>query len=117
MFFVSIGKSLPVHCVVEAVCSVAERSKRPAVVETDSYVIIPASTSFEDLVSVALARLGYTRDTAAAATGESEVRGQRGSEVRVLHARGSTVVTSTPCSTCVHVLNLFWNFLIFFNWW
>ncbi|KAJ1528036.1 hypothetical protein ONE63_007957 [Megalurothrips usitatus] len=62
------GKSLPVHCVVEAVCSV-ERSKRPSAVETDSYVIIPAATALDDLVAVALAQLGYARDTAAAATG------------------------------------------------
>ncbi|XP_034248259.1 uncharacterized protein LOC117649500 [Thrips palmi] len=67
------GKSLPVHCVVEAVCSV-ERSKRPAAVETDSYVIIPASTAFDDLVPVALAQLGYARDTAAAATGSVVIK-------------------------------------------
>ncbi|KAE8737433.1 hypothetical protein FOCC_FOCC017103 [Frankliniella occidentalis] len=64
---------MPVHCVVEAVCSV-ERPKRPAVVETDSYVIIPASTAFDDLVPVALAQLGYTRDTAAAATGSVVIK-------------------------------------------
>lgn len=67
------GKTVPVHCVVEAVCSV-ERSKRPAAVETDSYVIIPASTAFDDLVPVALAQLGYARDTAAAATGSVVIK-------------------------------------------
>lgn len=72
------GKSLPVHCVVEAVCSVEPKlgaklgllgPKRP-VVEADSYVIVPAATAFDDLVPVALAQLGYARDAAAAATGQ-----------------------------------------------
>ncbi|XP_063218834.1 uncharacterized protein LOC134529059 isoform X2 [Bacillus rossius redtenbacheri] len=66
------GKSLPVHCVVEAVSTLDDSQcawrLRPAV-ETDSYVIIPAGTAFHDLVRVVLQRLGYPRDAASASKG------------------------------------------------
>ncbi|XP_021914975.1 uncharacterized protein LOC110827547 isoform X2 [Zootermopsis nevadensis] len=64
------GKSLPVHCVVEAVSALEDSRlmwRRKPVVETDSYVIIPVNTAFQDLVQVALHRLGYPRDSASAA--------------------------------------------------
>lgn len=38
-------------------------------VETDSYVIIPAGTPFHSLVHAALLRLGYSAESAAAAKG------------------------------------------------
>jgi Ubiquitin-like oligomerisation domain of SATB len=65
------GKSIPVHCVVEVL--VPEDGPHPrrsrAVVETDSYAIIPVATPFEELVHVALYRLGYPQDCAHLATG------------------------------------------------
>jgi homeobox domain-containing protein len=70
------GKSLPVHCVVEAVSALDDSRvmwRRKPVVETDSYVIIPVNTAFQELVQVALHRLGYPRDSASAAKGEFEV--------------------------------------------
>ncbi|XP_049771066.1 zinc finger homeobox protein 4, partial [Schistocerca cancellata] len=66
------GKSLPVHCVVEAVSAVGFR-RRP-VVETDSYVIIPVATAFADLVGAALVRLGYPSDMVAAARGSVVIK-------------------------------------------
>lgn len=44
--------------------------KRRPNVETDSYVIIPAATSFCDIVNTALQRLGYSMDIANTARGE-----------------------------------------------
>lgn len=70
-FSLLAGKSIPVHCVVEVL--VPEDGPHPrrsrAVVETDSYAIIPVSTPFEELVHVALYRLGYPQDCAHLATG------------------------------------------------
>ncbi|XP_031336977.1 uncharacterized protein LOC116166246 isoform X2 [Photinus pyralis] len=70
------GKSLPVHCVVEAVSTIDESRitnqglwKRRPLIETDSYVIIPAATPFQGLVQAALLRLGYSADSAATARG------------------------------------------------
>ncbi|GLG94717.1 Uncharacterized protein GBIM_01864 [Gryllus bimaculatus] len=72
------GRSLPVHCVVEAVAALGGDGKlgwkRRPVVETDSYVIIPANTAFHDLVAVALARLGYPTDSASAAKGSVVIK-------------------------------------------
>ncbi|KAK9505163.1 hypothetical protein O3M35_009277 [Rhynocoris fuscipes] len=73
------GRSLPVHCVVEAVwnveqlgrCGIGQR--RPSL-EVDSYVIIPVNTALQDLVSVALHRLGYSKDNAAAAKGSVVIK-------------------------------------------
>ncbi|XP_047507826.1 homeobox protein dve-1 [Pieris napi] len=64
------GKTLPVHCVVEAVSSLEEGAwRRRTVVETDSYVIIPAATAFHELVPAAMMRLGYPHELAASAKG------------------------------------------------
>ncbi|XP_063394969.1 homeobox protein dve-1 [Cydia fagiglandana] len=64
------GKTLPVHCVVEAVSSLEEGAwRRRSVVETDSYVIIPAATAFHELVPAAMMRLGYPHELAASAKG------------------------------------------------
>ncbi|XP_050361557.1 uncharacterized protein LOC126780880 isoform X3 [Nymphalis io] len=64
------GKTLPVHCVVEGVASLEEGAwRRRAVVETDSYVIIPAATAFHELVPAAMMRLGYPHELAASAKG------------------------------------------------
>ena len=76
-FFVS-DKSLPVHCIVETILSLEEQNdrdknnwRRKPHVETDSYVIIPVNTPIQELVLVALTRLGYPKETAAAAKGKS----------------------------------------------
>ncbi|XP_018917493.2 uncharacterized protein dve isoform X2 [Bemisia tabaci] len=69
----SPGKSLPVHCVVEIISSL-QSWKTEGQVETDSYVIIPANTVFCDLVQVALHRLGYSRENAAAAKGSVVIK-------------------------------------------
>lgn len=70
LFFIVLGKTLPVHCVVEAVSSLEEDVwRRRAVVETDSYVIIPSATAFQDLVPAAMLRLGYPHELAASAKG------------------------------------------------
>lgn len=64
------GKTLPVHCVVEAVSSLEEGAwRRRSVVETDSYVIIPAATAFHELVPAAMMRLGYPHELSASAKG------------------------------------------------
>ena len=69
-FSLVLGKTLPVHCVVEAVASLEEGAwRRRAVVETDSYVIIPAATAFHELVPAAMMRLGYPHELAASAKG------------------------------------------------
>ncbi|CAB3239771.1 unnamed protein product [Arctia plantaginis] len=66
-----VGKTLPVHCVVEALSSLEEGTwRRRAVVETDSYVIIPAATAFHELVPAAMMRLGYPHELAASARGQ-----------------------------------------------
>lgn len=71
------GKSLPVHCVVEVVSSLqqwkAMRSSRRTVLETDSYVIIPVNTTFQDLVQVALQRLGYPKESSSSAKGKLSI--------------------------------------------
>lgn len=78
-FFLFTAKSLPLHCIVESIASIqASLSydtrmpwKRRPNVETDSYVIIPAATSFCDIVNTALQRLGYSMDIANTARGKS----------------------------------------------
>lgn len=75
-----VGKSLPVHCVVEAICSLEETRgnhtgqwRRRPIIETDSFVIIPTSTPFQELVQAALQRLGYPTECAAAAKGQDYI--------------------------------------------
>lgn len=70
LIYIVPGKTLPVHCVVEAVSSLEEGAwRRRAIVETDSYVIIPAATAFHELVPAAMMRLGYPHELAASAKG------------------------------------------------
>ncbi|XP_043470706.1 homeobox protein dve-1 [Leptopilina heterotoma] len=73
-------KSLPVHCVVEAIHSIVEsRSttrdnwRRPHV-EKDTYVFIPAVMPFQDLVGETLVRLGYSNDLILSARGSIVIR-------------------------------------------
>lgn len=55
---------------MEAVSSLEEGTwRRRAIVETDSYVIIPAATAFHELVPAAMMRLGYPHELAASAKG------------------------------------------------
>ncbi|XP_075237468.1 SATB1_N and homeodomain domain-containing protein dve [Lycorma delicatula] len=72
------GKSLPVHCIVETVWSLQQwkssKTTRNTAVETDSYVIIPVNTAFQDLVQVALQRLGYSKEIAAVAKGSIVIK-------------------------------------------
>lgn len=71
------AKSLPLHCVVESVPSlqasfqVDARSpwRRRPNIEMDSYIIVPASTPFCDIVTIALQRLGYSSDISNTAKG------------------------------------------------
>lgn len=72
------GKSLPVHCVVESIGSLEEprvsqssQWRRRPIIETDSFVIIPINTPFQELVHAALHRLGYPADSASAARGKN----------------------------------------------
>ncbi|RZF47274.1 hypothetical protein LSTR_LSTR004983 [Laodelphax striatellus] len=71
-------KSLPVHCIVETVSSLQQwkssKSPRKSSVETDSYVIIPVNTAFQDLIQVALQRLGYSKENASAAKGSIVIK-------------------------------------------
>ncbi|KAJ8984526.1 hypothetical protein NQ317_010997 [Molorchus minor] len=69
-------KSLPVHCIVEAICTLDENRslqhgvwRRRPMIEIDTYVIIPVATPFHNLVQAALLRLGYSTESAAAAKG------------------------------------------------
>lgn len=72
------AKSLPLHCVVESVHSlqaslnIDSRSpfKRRPTIETDSYVIIAASTQWSDIVTTALQKLGYSNEVANTARGK-----------------------------------------------
>ncbi|PNF14791.1 hypothetical protein B7P43_G07614 [Cryptotermes secundus] len=48
--------------------------RRKPVVETDSYVIIPVNTAFQELVQVALHRLGYPRESTSAARGSVVIK-------------------------------------------
>lgn len=43
-------------------------------IETDSYVIVPAATPFNELVSTALQRLGYTAEISASARGSIVIK-------------------------------------------
>jgi hypothetical protein len=71
------AKSLPLHCVVESVPSlqasfqVDARSpwRRRPNIEMDSYIIVPPSTPFCDIVTFALQRLGYSSDISSTAKG------------------------------------------------
>lgn len=84
MFFSSLlaGKSLPLHCVVESISSIQASLtndarnpwKRRPNIETDSYVIIPATTPFCDIVTTALQRLGYSIDITNTARGAIVVK-------------------------------------------
>lgn len=77
IFSLFIAKSLPLHCVVESVPSlqasfqVDARSpwRRRPNIEMDSYIIVPASTPFCDIVTIALQRLGYSSDISNTAKG------------------------------------------------
>ncbi|KAK9758934.1 Ubiquitin-like oligomerization domain of SATB [Popillia japonica] len=75
------AKSLPVHCIVEAIGSLEENRilqqapwRRRPLIETDSYVIIPIGTPFHNLVHAALLRLGYSAESAAAAKGSIVIK-------------------------------------------
>lgn len=78
IFLLLTAKSLPLHCVVESVHSlqaslnIDSRSpfKRRPTIETDSYVIIAASTQWSDIVTTALQKLGYSNEVANTARGE-----------------------------------------------
>lgn len=92
-----LGKSLPVHCVVEAICSIEEprgnhtgQWRRRPVVETDSFVIIPINTPFQDLVQAALHRLGYPNDSVAAAKGKHKTN-QLSLTCHKLHINNHTI--------------------------
>ncbi|XP_018578899.1 DNA-binding protein SATB1 isoform X2 [Anoplophora glabripennis] len=70
------AKSLPVHCIVEAIHTLDENRpmqhgvwRRRPMIEIDTYVIIPVATPFHNLVHAALLRLGYSAESAAAAKG------------------------------------------------
>ncbi|KAK9889904.1 hypothetical protein WA026_008707 [Henosepilachna vigintioctopunctata] len=80
-YFKHAAKSLPVHCIVEAISSLDENRslhhgvwRRRPMVETDSYVIIPVGTPFQSLVQTALLRLGYSQESASAARGSVLIR-------------------------------------------
>ncbi|KAK6619414.1 hypothetical protein RUM43_012171 [Polyplax serrata] len=77
-------KSLPVHCIVETILSLEEQNdreknnwRRKSNVEIDSYVIIPVNTPIQELVLVALTRLGYPKEAAASAKGAVLIRNWR----------------------------------------
>ncbi|KAK0095419.1 hypothetical protein PV326_008426 [Microctonus aethiopoides] len=72
---------VPVHCIVEAIHSIVDtrvligREKWPSPhVEIDTFVIIPASVPFQDLVGEALVRLGYPTDIIPSARGSIVVK-------------------------------------------
>ncbi|XP_023245666.1 uncharacterized protein LOC106644744, partial [Copidosoma floridanum] len=74
-------KSLPVHCVVEAIHGMVEARpsggrdnwRRP-LVEMDTYVFIPANMPFQDLVGEALMRLSYSNELILSARGSIVIR-------------------------------------------
>nr|XP_022915453.1 uncharacterized protein LOC111425571 [Onthophagus taurus] len=75
------AKSLPVHCVVEAIAALEDSRilhhgpwRRRPLIEIDSFVIIPVGTPFHNLVQVALMRLGYSSESAAAAKGSVVIK-------------------------------------------
>ncbi|XP_023314292.1 uncharacterized protein LOC106654643 [Trichogramma pretiosum] len=85
----STAKSLPVHCVVEVIHSLAETRAGQAVgggghphrdswrrphIETDTYVFIPANMPFQDLVGEVLVRLNYSSDLILSARGSIVIR-------------------------------------------
>lgn len=81
MYFFFTGKSLPLHCVVESAPALqdacaprATQWRRRALIETDSYVIIPTSTAFHDVVAAALQRLGYPGEALAMARGNKNLQ-------------------------------------------
>lgn len=59
---------------MEAVYSVhhwkSAKNSRKAILETDTYVITPTNTNFQDLVPVALQRLGYSKENFYSAKGK-----------------------------------------------
>lgn len=85
MFFLFVAaKSLPVHCVVESIGTLDDSRvmqhgpwRRRPLIEIDSFVIIPVGTPFHSLVQVALLRLGYSSESAAAAKGSVVIKNWR----------------------------------------
>lgn len=57
LIFTFVGKSLPVHCIVEQIPGPQACGQH---VELDSYAIVPCDTLFNDLVRTALGKLGYS---------------------------------------------------------
>lgn len=62
-----IGKSLPVHCIVEQIPGPQACGQH---VELDSYAIVPCDTPFNDLVRTALGKLGYSTSQILGAKGK-----------------------------------------------
>lgn len=66
-FLIFLGKSLPVHCIVEQIPGPQACGQH---VELDSYAIVPCDTLFNDLVRTALGKLGYSTSQILGAKGK-----------------------------------------------
>lgn len=67
LIFIFVGKSLPVHCIVEQIPGPQACGQH---VELDSYAIVPCDTLFNDLVRTALGKLGYSTSQILGAKGK-----------------------------------------------
>lgn len=67
VIFTFLGKSLPVHCIVEQIPGPQACGQH---VELDSYAIVPCDTLFNDLVRTALGKLGYSTSQILGAKGK-----------------------------------------------
>lgn len=67
-FIIIIGKSLPVHCIIEQIPGPQACGQH---VELDSYAIVPCDTPFNDLVRTALGKLGYSTSQILGAKGKN----------------------------------------------
>ncbi|XP_065567345.1 homeobox protein dve-1-like isoform X2 [Artemia franciscana] len=59
---INCGKLIPVHCVVEIETRINSSCDVAPTLEADSYVMVPATTSFSDIIPVAMGKLGYEDD-------------------------------------------------------
>lgn len=66
--FFSAAKSMPIHCIVEQAAGC--NGEKKAEVDMDTYAILPSTTLFNEIIRVALIKLGYSVVEAMGAKGK-----------------------------------------------
>ena len=85
-FSVFLGKSLPIHCIVEqSTCD--DRGTSQHNIEVDSYAIIPGNTLFCEILRTALLKLGYTA---------TDCIGAKGKLINILSSVQANIIIPSP---------------------